>query len=84
MVASTAVGVDDVDGGGDDNNNYPALHRFIQKLFGLASSNVKTKEVVLLLLLEPVMRLQQSQQMQYDERAIGIITNAAKVASNTR
>eukprot|EP00579_Thalassiosira_antarctica_P010203 CAMPEP_0201922824 /NCGR_PEP_ID=MMETSP0903-20130614/10747_1 /ASSEMBLY_ACC=CAM_ASM_000552 /TAXON_ID=420261 /ORGANISM="Thalassiosira antarctica, Strain CCMP982" /LENGTH=623 /DNA_ID=CAMNT_0048460029 /DNA_START=36 /DNA_END=1907 /DNA_ORIENTATION=+ len=42
----------------ENNDNNPALHNFLQKLVGLATANVKIQEVVLLLLLEPVRRLQ--------------------------
>ena len=39
-----------------DSNS--AVHRFLKKLFGLATTNVKIQEVVLLMLVEPVRRLQ--------------------------
>jgi hypothetical protein len=43
----------DTDG---NSNNSQAVHRFLQKLFGLAVTNTKIQEVVLLLLLEPARR----------------------------
>ena len=41
----------------DENGDNSELHRFLNNLFRLASTNVKVQEVLLLVLLEPVRRL---------------------------
>ena len=42
---------------GDTKND--ALHKYLEKLFGLAYNNIKIQEVIMLLVLEPFRRLQQ-------------------------
>ncbi|KAL9182138.1 hypothetical protein ACHAXT_012790 [Thalassiosira profunda] len=60
--ASENTATDATMDGTHDNGSNPALERYLQKLFGMAPTNVKIREVILLLLLEPVRRLQLQRQ----------------------
>ena len=56
MIGNTTNSSDTKKGGGIKN---VALHKYLEKLFGLASNNIKIQEVIMLLVLEPFRRLQQ-------------------------
>ena len=56
MTENTTNSSDMKKGGGIKND---ALHKYLEKLFGLASNNIKIQEVIMLLVLEPFRRLQQ-------------------------